>query len=277
MAISMSDLRRVRGNDPPRILIYGPEKAGKTTLASEFPSPVFLQTEEGVGKLELDTFGKLTTFREVLDAIESLHQNEHQFNTVVVDSVTAMQKLVWDETGERGNEKGEKKTRIEDFGYGKGYVYALSVWQEFLENLMALRRDCGMAIVLIAHSKIERFDDPETVAYSRYEIDLHDKARDFFKRECDAIILLKPDVTIKVEEQSFNKTRARADGGRNVWMHTSSRPAYAAGNRYDMNEKILFERGKGFSALVPYFVSQEPTVTAETPVEPPAKQKAKVA
>ncbi|MCC7253834.1 ATP-binding protein [Hyphomicrobium sp.] len=252
MAISISDLRRVQGDGPPRVLIYGPEKAGKTTLASEFPSPVFLQTEEGVGTLEIDSFGKLTNFGDVMDAIDALYQEDHEFRTVVVDSVTALQALIWAETGERGDEKGNKKSRIEDFGYGRGYTYALNIWQEFHEGLMALRRDRGMTVILIAHSKIERFDNPETVAYSRYDIDLHDKARDFLKRECDAIILVKPDVTIKEEEQGFNKKRARADGGRSVWMHSTSRPAYAAGNRFDLPEKILYERGRGYAALAPH-------------------------
>jgi AAA domain len=249
MAISFADLKRVKSADPPRILLYGPEKAGKTTLANEFPAPVFLQTEEGTGMLELDTFGKLQSYQDVMDAVASLYQEEHQFKTVVVDSITALQTLIYAEVCARGDEKGNEKKRIEDFGYGKGYVYALSVWQEFMEGIMALRRDRGMTVILIAHSKIERFDDPETVSYSRYDIDLHEKARDFLKREVDLVVLLKPDVTIKTEEQGFSKTRARADGGRSVWMHTSSRPAFAAGNRYDLPERILYERGKGFASL----------------------------
>lgn len=249
MALTFADLKRVQENDPPRILLYGPEKAGKTTLANEFPNAVFLQTEEGIGTLKLDTFGKIASFSDMMDAIAALYQEDHKFKTVVVDSVTALQALIYAETGERGDEKGNKKNRIEDFGYGKGYQYALAIWQEFMEGLMALRRDRGMTIVLIAHSKTERFDDPETVSYSRYDIDLHEKARDLLKREVDVVLLLKPDVTIKVEERGFNKSRARADGGRSVWMHTSSRPAYAAGNRYDLPERILYERGKGYAAL----------------------------
>jgi len=275
MAIQMSDLKRMRGNDPPRILLYGPEKGGKTTLASEFPSPIFLQTEEGTGTLEIDTFGKLSSFADVMDAVSSLYQEEHQFKTVVVDSITALQAMIYAETGERGDEKGNKKNRIEDFGYGKGYVYALAVWQEFLDGLLALRRDRGMIILLIAHSRIERFDDPETVAYSRYEIDLHEKARDLIKREVDAILLLKPDVTIKVEEQGFNKQRARADGGRSVWLNTSSRPAYAAGNRYDLPERILYERGKGYAALAEGLPSV-PVAEEPTPAQKPSR-KAKAA
>ena len=262
MAISLKDLRRSKATEPPRILLYGPEKAGKTTLASEFPSPVYLQTEEGTGVLEIDSFGKLDTFSDVMDAIGSLYSDEHQFRTIVVDSVTALQAMIWAETGERGDDKGNKKKRIEDFGYGKGYVYALAIWQELLDGLNALRRDRGMTIVMIAHSKVERFDDPETVSYSRYDIDLHEKARDLLKREVDVVLLLKPDVTIKSEDVGFNKTRARADGGRAVWMHASSRPAYAAGNRYDLPEKAIYERGKGYAELSTHFPNNAPAVEA---------------
>lgn len=256
MAISLQSLRRSRSTEPPRVLIYGPEKAGKTTLASEFPDTVFLQVEDGTGTLEINGW-PITSYADAVDAIGVLYNDDHSFRTVVVDSLSTLQPMVWAETGARGDDKGNKKTRIEDFGYGKGYVYALAVWQELLDGLNALRRDRAMNIVLIAHSKIDRFDDPETVAYSRYEIDLHEKARDLIKRDMDVILLLKPDVTIKSEDQGFNKTRAIATGGRNVWMHTDSRPAYVAGNRFGLPEKILYERGKGFAELAPYFPNNQ--------------------
>jgi hypothetical protein len=128
---------------------------------------------------------------------------------------------------------------------------------ELFNKLMKLRRERGMAIVLIAHSITERFNDPETDSYSKYEIDLHQLASAFWKRECDAIILLKPDVVIKSEDQGFNKTRTRADGGRSVWMNTTSRPAFVAGNRYKMPEKILYEIGKGFDAMAPYLLATQ--------------------
>jgi len=253
MAISWNALTQKKKPKPPAILMYGPEKAGKTTLASEFPNACFLQTEEGDGVLDIASMGKIEAFEELMAAIGMLYERDHGYQTVVLDSVTALQPLVWAETGQRGDDKGNKKNRIEDFGYGKGYVYALAVWQEVLDGLNALRRDKGMTIILIAHSKIERFDDPETVGYSRYDIDLHNAARDFLKREVDVVLLLKPDVTIKTEDAGFNKQRARADGGRSVWMHATSRPAYAAGNRYSLPEKLLYERGKGFDALAQHF------------------------
>lgn len=262
MAISLKDLRMTTSQQAPRILLYGPEKAGKTTLANEFPDAVFLQTEEGEGVNELATFGVLRSYGDVMDAISALYNEDHSFRTVVVDSITALQSLIWAEACERGDEKGNKKKRIEDFGYGKGYVYALNVWQEFWEGMNALRRDRGLTVILIAHSKIERFDDPETAAYNRYDIDLHDKARDYLKREVDAILLLKPDVVIKTEESGFNRTRAIGSGGRSVWIHATSRPAYAAGNRFGLPEKTLYEPGKGYAEIAGYLPNITPAAVA---------------
>ena len=107
MGISLSDLRTVRADKPPRILVYGPPGIGKTTLAAEFPSPVFLQVEDGTpGDLELVSFGKLDSFGAVMAALEALYVEDHDFQTIVVDSVTELQKLVFAETCARGDDKG---------------------------------------------------------------------------------------------------------------------------------------------------------------------------
>lgn len=60
-----------------------------------------------------------------------------------------------------------KVENIEDFGFARGYTYALDYWKEILDGLNALRNERGMMVVLIAHAKIERFENPETDAYDR--------------------------------------------------------------------------------------------------------------
>lgn len=251
MAIDLSSLRKVRADQPPRLLIYGPEKMGKTTLASEFPAPVFLQTEMGQsGDLELDSFGHLTSYEQVIEAIGSLASGDHSFQTVVLDSVSALQKLVWDKVCRDSN---VKSIELAGGGYGKGYIEADNLWLEVLDGLNYLRNERRMAVVLVGHSSVTRFDDPETQSYSKYEIDLHKRARDLLKREVDAILLVKKDVTIKTDDPKRADTRARADGGDTRWIVTEGKPGFEAGNRYNMPARIMYQKGQGFSALAPFF------------------------
>lgn len=252
MAISLKDLRKERAVDPPRIIIYGPEGMGKTSLAAQADKPVFLQVEKGTpAGLELDSFGHLTSYAQVMEAIEVLYNENHDFKTVVIDSLSELEKLIFRETCERGG----KKT-IEDFGYGKGYKEADYVWTEVIDGVNALRRDRGMTVVLIAHAKVDRFDDPQTSSYSRYGLSLHERAAAMVSREVDAILLVKQDVTIKQDDPKASQgagTRRRADGGETRWIYCEGRPAFTAKNRYDMPDKIMFPRGQGFAALAKYF------------------------
>ncbi|WP_420959332.1 ATP-binding protein [Brucella sp. IR073] len=270
MAISLSSLTKSKADKPPRVLLYGPPGIGKTTMGSEFPNPVFLQIEEGTPMgVELDAFSDLKSFKQVMEALAALYTEAHDFKTLVVDSVTALERLIFAETCARGDEKGNPKNNIEDFGYGKGYVLATRIASEFIEGINALRRDRGMAIVLIAHSTVMRFDDPETVSYDRYEIALRtsDKPnadiRGLFERDMDAIFLLKQPVTVKSEEVGFNKDRAIASGGGTVLIHTVGKPAYTAKNRYNMPPTIRYDKGQGFAALAQYF----PTFADDTKQE----------
>ena len=249
MAISLADVRRVRADLPPRLLIYGPEGMGKTTLASEFPSPVFLQVEDGTpADTELTSFGQLDSYDAVVEALQSLISEDHDFGTVVVDSISRLETLVFAETCKRNNWK-----TIEAPGYGKGYKEADYVWSDLLEGLSVLRKDRRMNVILIGHAKIDRFDDPTTTSYSRFELALHDRAAALISREVDAILLVKQDVVVKEEDQGFNKKRAVANASELRWIYAEGRPGFVAKNRYGIPPKLPFHKGQGYAQLSQFF------------------------
>ena len=253
-----------------RVLIYGPPKIGKTTLASEFPNPVFLQLEDGQNSTtETTGWGResLQNYDDLRAKLQGLYEEAHDFKTVVIDSASALQWLVWAETCRRGDEKYPKGVdTIEKFGYGKGYKYASYIWQELLDDLNLLRLHRNMHVVLIGHSKILKFDNPEGASFDRYEIDVHEIASKILEREMDAILLVKQDISIKEEDQGFNKTRGIAQG-LNRFIFACARPAFIAGNRIGLPEKLNFVAGKGFAAIEPFLPAQPVSQTTDQAAE----------
>ena len=136
MALSLSNLVRAKSDKPPRIVIYGVPGIGKTSLAAEFPDPIFIQTEEGAGNLELTSFADrpLSSAAEVDEAIELLLTGDHGFRTVVLDTLDWFEPMLWAAVCKRN-----KWDSIEDAGFGKGYVALDADWRYFLGRMNALR------------------------------------------------------------------------------------------------------------------------------------------
>ena len=96
MAISLADLSQTGAmTAPPRAVIYGPHKIGKTTFGSEAPDPVFIPTEDGLNGIPgVTSFPLCKSYDEVMEAITALFVEDHSHKTVVVDSLDWLERLV---------------------------------------------------------------------------------------------------------------------------------------------------------------------------------------
>jgi hypothetical protein len=252
---TLADIRRTKATMPPRFLLHGLEGVGKTTLAAAFPDPVLLQTEDGTpGGLELASFGALNDRAAVREAIAALGNEPHGYRTFVLDSIDALEPLVWSAVCREHNWPS-----IETPGYGRGFVEADAIWRDLLAGFDWLRRTRGMFVVLIAHSAIETINDPRAPSYTAYQLRVHRRARGLLQDWADVIAFLATDVVVKNEDAGFGKKRARADGGALRHLHFEARPAFTAKNRYGLPAKMPIPLDFNFaSKLAPLLPSAAP-------------------
>ena len=207
---------------PPRLFIYGTEGIGKSTLASNAPKPIFIQTEDGLDQIECDRFPMAKMLQDVQWQIDALAVQEHEYQTVVIDTVDWLELLIWqticDQFGARSIDKV-------DGGYGRGHSYALAEWRDLLSRLEELRATRNMAIILLGHAKVETFTDPETLTVQRFSPKLHKTANALLCEWSDAVLFATRD-----------GSAARREGDR--ILRTVGAYNYVAKNRYSMPDVL---------------------------------------
>jgi hypothetical protein len=225
----------VRGRVPAprRTLVYGTPGIGKSTFASMADRPVFVSTEDGLSNIDCERFPLCTRYRDVLEQLESLHGDEHGYRTIAIDSLDWLERLIWAEVC---SEHGVKN--IEEIGYAKGYAFALTYWREVLAGLDALRHDRGMDVILVAHARIERFENPETDPYDRYVPRLHKLASALVQEWCDEVLFASYRVLTRKVDEAFGQQKHRGLGTGERVIRTTERPSHIAKNRLDLPDEI---------------------------------------
>lgn len=259
----MQQIHRGRRHNPPRLLIYGTEGIGKSTTAAAAPKPIFIPTEDGLDQIECASFPLATRLADVDAALRTLIQEKHDFETVVVDSADWLERLVWDALCEQYGVNSIEKV---DGGYAKGYTHALTHWRKLLADLNTLRNQRGMCVIVLAHAKVEKFEDPEANAYDRYSPRLHKHVTALLTEWSDAVMFATRKIITKTEEGGFGRERTIAtglgkDGGERI-LRTVGSPACVAKNRYDLPVEIPLSWPALMKALVASPMSASGTVPA---------------
>jgi hypothetical protein len=173
---------------PQKSVIYGAEGIGKSTLASQFPTPLFLDLEDGTAHLSVRrlTRTELPTCAAVRAAIREIAQAGPEVaGTVVLDTVDWLESMAAEEVIAEANDS--KITSIESFGYGKGYTYLREKVTLVLADLDRCIRS-GQHVVLLAHSRVARHEPPDSAAYDRYELKMSKQVAPLVKEWADCLL-----------------------------------------------------------------------------------------
>lgn len=210
-----------------KVVIYGPEGIGKSTFASQFPNPVFIDTEGSTKWLDVARYDRPLSWVELMDQVAHAALNATQMSTLVIDTADWAEKLCTESVLAKFQKKG-----IEDFGYGKGYVY---VGEEFgkLIDLLTDINNLGVNIVLTAHAAMRKFEQPDEMgSYDRWEMKLSKKVAPMLKEWADLVLF----ANYKTFVVTNGENKRKAQGGERV-MHTTHHPCWDAKNRFGLLEE----------------------------------------
>lgn len=216
-----------------KFVVYGPEGVGKSTFASKFPSPIFIDTEGSTKKLNVSRFERPTSWEMLLEQINYVSKNYKSLGikTLVIDTADWAEKLCIEQICSKA-----KKTGIEDFGYGKGYVYLAEDFGRLLNRCEDLV-DIGINVVITAHAQMRKFEQPDEMgSYDRWELKLEKKTAPLLKEWADTLLFANYQTNvIKVNDNKY-----KAQGSKRV-MYTTHNACYDAKNRDGLPDVLPFE------------------------------------
>ena len=216
-----------------KIVLYGPEGIGKSTFAAQFPEPVFIDTEGSTRHMDVARFPKPTSWQKLMDEVRQVKNDPTVCRTLVIDTADWAEQLCISQVCQRA-----KKSGIEDFGYGKGYVFVAEEFGKLL-NLLQEVVDAGVNVMVTAHAKMRKFEQPDEMgAYDRWEMKLSRNVGPLVKEWADAVLFANyKTVAVATDEKG---TRFKAQGGKRV-LYTAHHPCWDAKNRFGLKEEEAFD------------------------------------
>lgn len=245
MAYDLSTVSSERVVRPPRIILLGTHKIGKSEWAAGAENPFFLPVkgEEGLDGIKAPKASVCTSMEDIFGWLGTLYNDEHEHQTVIIDSGSTLELLLHEDVC---NRLGGTNIIKAGGGYSAGYKEALNVWRKITQWLDALRSRKNMTSIIIGHVKVGRCDDPEGGSYDQYQWDINDKAASLFYRWADSILFAKKKVTVTKEDVGYGTKKGR---GKEIvpdrrFLYTKEAPAHPGGGR-DVYGRLPYELSLG--------------------------------
>ncbi len=255
----MLNITKGKINRAQKVVIYGSEGIGKSSLAANFPNPLFIDTEGGTAQMDVRRIDKPQSWEELLAIVQEVAVTPDVCKSLILDTADWAEQLIVTFLCAK-----YKQNSIESFGYGKGYTYLA---EEFTKLLNAFDRviTADIHVVITAHAKMRKFEQPDEMgAYDRWEMKLSKQVAPLLKEWCDLLLFCNYQTFVVTSENNTQK----AQGGKRV-MYTSHHPAWDAKNRVHLPEVLELD----YKHIAHIFAEQQDAKSAvETKAEPTAAE-----
>lgn len=234
-----------------KVILYGPEGIGKTTLAACFPGVVFIDTEGSTKSFDVARLPAPTSWEMLVAEVQEVLNHADEVGTLCIDTADWAEKLCRQTVCQKGG-----KTGIEDFGYGKGYVYMAEEFGRLLDACSQLT-DQGVNVVFTAHAQQRKVELPDQMdTYDKYELKCSKQVSPLLKEWADMVLFCNFKTFVVQNEGG----RGKAQGGERK-MYAAHRPAFDAKNRFGLPDEMPMD----FGQIAHLFPSRIPNPTIAQP------------
>lgn len=230
--------------------ITGDAGVGKTTLASTFPKPIVIRIEDGLqavpADIRPDAFPVVGKVDELWQQLTDLIKEDHDYQTVIIDSITQLETLFGEHVIEQDIKKPKSLAQANG-GYGAGYLAVSSLHGRVRKAAKMLNEKRGMNVIFIAHSDVSTIELPDADPYSRYELRLHKKSTPHYVDNVDLVAYLKLETFTQGDGE---RKKAISSGNRIAVCYTAA--AQIGKNRFGIDEDLYVEKGVNpFLEIIP--------------------------
>jgi hypothetical protein len=237
---------------PFNVVLAGTPGIGKSTWAQAAPNPIFLGAEEND---ELDNASRYPipgSWDEFVSQLTHLRQNPKDYKTVVIDTADSVEKLLHKKI--LAMDKNGARAMMQAMGgYGKAYEFAESEMSVVRDILKALRDQCGMHVIILAHTKKVRATDTIIgMEYDTYELNLHAKVQALFMDWVSAVLFAN---YVAHEKDGVNTDKVFAMGVGQRVLFTEKRPGHLGKNRYRLPYEMELEFADFYAAYEAFYAA----------------------
>lgn len=247
-AFDMGPFKKPQRSEAITATFFGEHGSGKTSLAAEFPNPVFIRTEDGTsglagrdGILESDL---CTSTKEVFDLLTWLANEQHQFKTIVIDTVTALDEIIKREIVE---EDGSETIEKAHGGFGKAYAAVAAKHGEVWDWCYQICKKKGINVIFLAHAKLIKQKSADTDEYFKFSIQMNEQSSINYTNKPELVAFIKQKFFLKSEDPpapgKVTRTKKAGNPTEGRLINCDFNPHHVGKNRLDIEGDLVYYKG----------------------------------
>ena len=237
MPFTMNSIHKGIQSMPRKIIIYGPPKVGKSTLAGSTKNAIMIPTEDRVSHIFCDKTPVVQDYSNILDVFNLLKtEKKHSYKRIIIDSLDWLEPILHKKICAEKNLKSITDDHNKETAFQKGLKYlAVEGWKSFLRDCDDMREE-GFDIIIVAHSTTITVNPPTSDSYDKAVMKIDKNALSVVEEWADLIAFYAQEIFVKTDDRQLNKKGKAVTSNRRILHLAGENPSMINGNSFGLGD-----------------------------------------